>query len=71
MAIRINCPNCKTANTVGDDKRGKRVKCKECETPIGVPEAGAKKRREDEAIQDARKTTIKAGTNGRNRVESC
>ena len=61
MAIRINCPACKTPNNVDDDKRGRKVRCRKCEKPFSVPEASAKKKpAEEDAIQEGRK--VKATT---------
>ena len=50
MPLRIRCPACETINTVDEEKRGKRVRCRECDEPIRVPPA-----KEDEGIQDGRK----------------
>ncbi|MBI1830650.1 MAG: trypsin-like peptidase domain-containing protein, partial [Planctomycetes bacterium] len=57
MAIRMVCPSCKTPNTVNDDKRGRKVRCRECEEPISVPAA---KNREAEAVQEKRSLKIKS-----------
>lgn len=55
MPIRVTCPGCKNVYTVGEDKRGKKVRCRECEKPISVPDAKPKKRDDEEAIQETRK----------------
>jgi predicted Zn finger-like uncharacterized protein len=56
MPLRINCPACKTPNTIDDDKHGRKVRCRKCEKPISVPQSPPKKKREEEnAIQDSRK----------------
>jgi len=39
MAIRITCPGCETALKLGDDKRGKKIRCPECEKVISIPSA--------------------------------
>ncbi len=54
MAIRITCPACKTSQTVGDDKRGRKVRCSECDKPISIPGASSA------AIQDRPRVTAKA-----------
>jgi predicted Zn finger-like uncharacterized protein len=61
MTIRINCPACNTPNTIDDDKRGGKVRCRKCEEPISVPIGiGSKnKRKDDEAVQETRKVTVK------------
>lgn len=49
MAIRITCPGCKSSLTLADELRGKKVRCKKCETSIKIPDAnGAKRQREEE-----------------------
>src|SRR5438045_4005360 len=56
MAIRITCPACQAANTIDDDKRGRKVRCRKCEKILNVPEGGAKKKPEsDAAFQEGRK----------------
>src|SRR5437773_2231171 len=32
MSIRIVCPNCRAAYTVADELRGKKARCRECQT---------------------------------------
>ncbi|MSU79200.1 MAG: hypothetical protein EXS16_14055 [Gemmataceae bacterium] len=66
MALRINCPACKTVNVVDDEKRGKKIRCKKCEKPIVVP-AEKSKRDDTQAIQDARKTKLKMAASSHNR----
>ena len=43
MSVSVICPSCKTKNTVADDKRGKRVRCKRCKHlfVVGAPRASA------------------------------
>jgi HEAT repeat protein/S1-C subfamily serine protease len=56
MPLRLTCPECDTVNTVGEEKRGKRIRCRECESLITVPlkaRAAAKTRDEDEDEDDA------------------
>ncbi len=66
MALRINCPACKTVNVVDDEKRGKKIRCKKCEKPIVVP-AEKSKRDDTQAIQDAHKTKLKMAASSHNR----
>ena len=40
MPIEIECPRCRRKFRVPDRYAGKRVKCPECEGPIGIPAAG-------------------------------
>lgn len=42
MAIKITCPECETALTLSDDKRGKKVRCKSCEKVLSIPSANGK-----------------------------
>ncbi|MSQ95082.1 MAG: hypothetical protein EXR98_11080 [Gemmataceae bacterium] len=60
MAIRITCPACKTSQSVNEDKRGRKVRCSECDKSINVPES---KRDDDEAVQD--RPRIKTKSTGR------
>ncbi|MBI3822797.1 MAG: trypsin-like peptidase domain-containing protein, partial [Planctomycetes bacterium] len=62
MAVRITCSSCKSQFTVSDDKRGRKVRCRECEKPIVVPDADAPKKKRDpeEAIQKDRKVRMAA-----------
>jgi len=39
MAIKITCPGCKSTLTLADELRGKKVRCKKCETAVKVPDA--------------------------------
>ena len=59
MPIRINCPSCKTPNTVDDDKRGRKVRCRKCQEPIAVP-AAKKKDPDETAVQEKTKLKAKA-----------
>lgn len=38
MPISVECPQCSKAYRVGDDKAGKRMKCKECDAVVAIPE---------------------------------
>ncbi|MBI3821673.1 MAG: hypothetical protein HY289_03225 [Planctomycetes bacterium] len=42
MAIRMTCPECEASLSLADDKRGKKVRCKECENVLTVPSANGK-----------------------------
>lgn len=42
MAIRITCPGCETSLRLGDDKRGKKIRCPECEKVLSIPSANGK-----------------------------
>ena len=55
MSLRIRCPSCKAFNTVNDDKRGRKVRCQECDERISVPEDDDA----EEAMQAGR--TMRAG----------
>jgi predicted Zn finger-like uncharacterized protein len=59
MAIRINCPACKAPNTVDEEKRGRKVRCRKCDEQFSVPAESAaeakKKSAADTAIQANRK----------------
>jgi HEAT repeat protein len=37
MPLRITCPSCRSSYTVGDEMRGKRILCRECDRPMMVP----------------------------------
>lgn len=41
MSIHVACPACGRQYTVKDDAAGKRFKCKDCQSTIDVPAAGA------------------------------
>ncbi len=60
MVIRINCPACKVVNTVAEDKRGKKVRCRKCEKLMVVPAGnnGVKKKSEESAVQAGRKLKV-------------
>jgi predicted Zn finger-like uncharacterized protein len=62
MAIRITCPGCKTSLTLNEDKRGRKVRCRNCENVLNVPAAnGSKRKTEDaEVTQTDRKLKVKA-----------
>jgi predicted Zn finger-like uncharacterized protein len=61
MAIRITCPGCKTAMKLGDDKRGKKVRCSECDKVLNIPGMNGKKQHDDdEAMQEGQKLKAKA-----------
>ena len=57
MAIRITCPGCKTSLTLDDDKRGRKVRCDNCEKVLNIPAANGSKRKtqEEAAMQTERK----------------
>lgn len=56
--------------TVNEEKRGNKVRCKECDELIPVPKSSSKKKREDdEAIQDSRKVAAKAVAAKRSRED--
>src|ERR1700686_4761007 len=57
MAIRIKCPACDTSNTVDEEKRGRKVRCRHCEELLSVP----KRRGAEEGIQESPKVAGKAG----------
>ncbi|MBI1833111.1 MAG: trypsin-like peptidase domain-containing protein [Planctomycetes bacterium] len=64
MSIRIDCPSCDASNTVDDEKRGSKVRCRKCKEPFMVP-AGKKKRDDDDdddqdSVQEGRKVKSKA-----------
>lgn len=42
MSIEIQCPSCSTRYRVGEDKAGKRMRCKQCQEVIIVPDTGSK-----------------------------
>lgn len=54
MALRIKCPACKAAQTFDDEKRGRKVRCTECEAVIPLPAADA------DASQSKRKVKARA-----------
>ncbi|QDT38015.1 hypothetical protein [Stratiformator vulcanicus] len=39
MAIEMTCPHCGRPYKFGDDKAGKKFRCKKCEKPVTVPES--------------------------------
>ncbi len=61
MAIRITCPDCKTALTLDEDKRGRKVRCRSCQKVLSIPAANASKRETEteEALQQGRKLKVK------------
>jgi hypothetical protein len=59
MAIRITCPGCKTALSLSEEMRGKKVRCKHCEKVIGIPAADAPKHQAETATQTERKVKLK------------
>src|SRR2546427_8828283 len=40
MAIEITCPSCKASYDVGDNMRGKKMLCRECERALLITSAG-------------------------------
>lgn len=40
MGIRVTCKACETSFSVADDRRGKKIRCKECEEICVVPSGG-------------------------------
>jgi predicted Zn finger-like uncharacterized protein len=58
MAFRIICPSCQAPNTIDDDKRGGKVRCRKCDEPISVS-AVKEAREEEEAVQEDRKVKVK------------
>src|SRR5205807_614527 len=46
MAIAITCPSCKASYDVGDNMRGKKMLCRECERALIITTAGKAKRDE-------------------------
>jgi predicted Zn finger-like uncharacterized protein len=61
MTIRINCPSCETPNSVDEEMRGEKVRCRKCKEPFTVP-AAKKKRADDEAMQEGRKLKTTAAS---------
>src|ERR1700738_2311585 len=58
MAFRIICPSCQAPNTIDDDKRGRKVRCRKCDEPISVS-AAKEEREEEEAVQEDRKVKVR------------
>jgi DNA-directed RNA polymerase subunit M/transcription elongation factor TFIIS len=56
MAIRITCPGCKSTLSLADELRGKKVRCKKCETSIKIP--GADEEEEKTAITEKRRAAV-------------
>jgi S1-C subfamily serine protease len=50
MSIRIVCPDCDTSNSVADEMRGKKIRCRECDRSLSVPSGD--RRRDDEGVYD-------------------
>ena len=48
MTLRITCPGCKTSLKLGDDMRGRKVRCTHCDKGLNIPAANGKLRDEEE-----------------------
>src|SRR5579871_5621481 len=59
MPIRVVCPNCQTSNSVADEQRGKKVRCRECDEPIRVPDD------DEEGVFDAKGKSVPPSRRGR------
>jgi predicted Zn finger-like uncharacterized protein len=61
MAIRITCPACKTNNSIDDDLRGRKIRCRECDGVIRVPAGGPQ---DDEEHRSANRNKRKPAKQG-------
>ncbi len=52
MPIRVTCPECQAAYAVGEDLKGKKIRCRKCETLIPVVAAKPKVVEEVEVVED-------------------
>jgi predicted Zn finger-like uncharacterized protein len=61
MVVRITCPSCQTSLKLGEEKRGRKVRCSGCEKVLNVPAANGAKRKTDdeEEVQEERKVKVK------------
>jgi S1-C subfamily serine protease len=37
MSVRVTCPACRASYSVGDEIRGKTIRCRECDQPLPIP----------------------------------
>src|SRR5579885_3186823 len=48
MHVRVTCPECDASNTVDEEKRGKKVRCRKCDALIPVPKGKPAPQDDDE-----------------------
>ncbi len=68
MPIRITCPGCKTVNTAEEAKRGKKIRCEECDKILQVP-AAKKTTLAESAVQSSPKIKVKPTPQKKQRAE--
>tara|TARA_R110002111_G_scaffold257026_1_gene324950 strand:- start:100123 stop:101130 length:1008 start_codon:yes stop_codon:yes gene_type:complete len=56
MAIQFHCKKCGKGYKVGDDKAGRKIKCRQCAAPIQIPEADIEDLSEDWEDEEAEYT---------------